>query len=664
MQTQNESETRPPATSLIAGSFAVNIDRPLPGLGGGLPAFAVTDHRGGRSGLIALQSPADALPRAQALGSLVHQPVEGVASPLGYGQAPGPGGVPAWFVICLPPSGTPLWPDDMPTPPWRESELLNCVLRPAAAALERLQARHVTHRGIRPGNLFRGAPGEAVMLGCAWGVPAASRQQAIFEPPYMAVCLPGGRGEGAIADDVYALGVTLICLALGRAPMQDLDDATVVRRKLENGSYAALVGEERLPSALADIVRGMLAEDPDHRPPPSLLADPAAARARRVAARPPQRAQVALDTPSGPAWNVRTLAHAMTVAPEQGIRMLRSGAVDRWLRRHLGDTALAARLDEARRQRGGDSAAEETRADALLLTRAIAALDPLAPVAWQGLCFWPDAIGPILADPAAAETRYPMIAEMLEAEALTAWGAMRPERCDPLMLRGEAHQLRLQLRTRGPGGGLRRLRYALNPLLSCASPMLAARRVSRLIDLLPALEAAAAAREGHALPIDSEIAAFLGARHDQGIEGELAQCLAGERAASSQLRILAGLQQRQRFGALPGIASWLKPQLVPALNVWRGRERREAMQRGLDAAVARGDLRGTLAVLEDPAEREADAREARGASEGIAAIDAAIAKIEADAAGRVEVGRRVGHELVLATVLCGLAVAGIAAAVG
>jgi hypothetical protein len=35
----------------------------------------------------------------------------------------------------------------------------------------------------------------------------------------------------------------------------------------------------------------MLAEDPDHRPPPALLRDPSGARGRRVAARPASRAQ-------------------------------------------------------------------------------------------------------------------------------------------------------------------------------------------------------------------------------------------------------------------------------------------------------------------------------------------------------------------------------------
>ncbi len=67
------------------------------------------------------------------------------------------------------------------------------------------------------------------------------------------MCHPAGRGDGSIADDVYALGVLLLTLALGRLPLAELDDTAILRRKLEQGSHGALVGDERLPPLIADL---------------------------------------------------------------------------------------------------------------------------------------------------------------------------------------------------------------------------------------------------------------------------------------------------------------------------------------------------------------------------------------------------------------------------
>src|SRR5581483_1867839 len=98
-----------------------------------------------------------------------------------------------------------------------------------------------------------------------------------------------------------------------------------------------------------------------------LLLDPGVARSRRVAARPPHRAQRALPIGNVVAWDSRTLAYAMTVEADQGIAALRSGAVLQWVRRGLGDAAIAARLEDVVRARMPDAPTEEPRTDAVTL---------------------------------------------------------------------------------------------------------------------------------------------------------------------------------------------------------------------------------------------------------------------------------------------------------
>ncbi len=652
--------------TLIAGTYFVDVTRPLPGAGGGAPAFAVTDRASARDGLMAVQSAPGAPPRAVTLNALAGWSAPGLLAPLAHGPARGAQGEAAWFVVSPVPPGPSL---AAALRPWGEQELLDFVLRPVAAVLEALDRQGITHRAIRIDNIFRAGPGEPVVLGAAWAAPPALHQPALAEPPYSAMCFPAGRGDGTIADDVYALGVALLVLALGRVPLEGMDPESILRRKLAMGSYAALVGEDRLPPVIGDLVRGMLAEDPEHRPPPALLADPVAARARRVAARPQRRGQRPLEMVGTPIWSARTLAYAIATDPDAGGRLLRGTSLDRWVRRSLGDPTLAAHLDDVVRLHDLEGDADTARADAMMAMRAVAVLDPLAPLCWRGLALWPDGLGPALAaiavmDREAGDPLADRLGELVTSEAAGHWAAVRPERTDAVQLRLEARQRRATMLLRGWSGGLPRLRYALNPLLACASPIFTGHTVGRLQDLLPALEALAQHPQARrALPLDREIAAFIAARHDQHFEVELtglADATTPDQAVLMQLRGLAVLQRKVDGRALPGLAGWMAEQAAPVLASWRNRTRRQALERELAGVVRSGQLTLMLALLDNAAARTADAFGFKAAVEAVQRIDAQLAALAGGAAARAAIARRIGQETALGIAMVAATVAVVA----
>ena len=84
---------------------------------------------------------------------------------------------------------------------------------------------------------------------------------------------------------------------------------------------------------------------------------------------------------------------------------MRSNAVEQWLRRGLGDAQLAARVEELVRHRSLDMPPDDGDGEAALVMRAIAVLDPLAPLCWRGLALWPDGIGTALAAAQAQRAR-------------------------------------------------------------------------------------------------------------------------------------------------------------------------------------------------------------------------------------------------------------------
>ncbi len=635
--------------TLVAGEYTIEFAVPLPGAGGGLFSFAAHDRRGRRD-LMAVETRPWQPARAQSLAALIGAPIEGVLSPLAHGPARPPGKPESYFVIVQAPSG----PSLAAAPRrWSEGELLEDLLRPAVRALERLKQRGLTHRAIRPDNLFHGTAGRSVVLGCGWAAPPASLQPALFEPPYVAMCLPSGRGDGTIADDVYALGVTMLALALGQLPLGELDEAEIVRRKLERGSVGALVGEGRLTGMIGDLLRGMLAEDPDHRPPLGLLADPATARGRRVAARPPRRAQRPFEFSGQTIWEARTLSYAFSREPAAALAVLRDGSAERWLRRSLGEPALATRIADrvlASRAEAASGAARGT-VDATLLVQSASILDPLAPICWPGATLWPDASGTAFAAAQEATAgQADAIEAIVETEASRTWGNEREDRCDIGLIRVDARLNRAALLTRNEGR--LRLLYLLNPLLACGSPLLAGRCVVRIIDLLPAIDAAAGAGRGQSLPIDPHIAAFISVRAEEPVEsGVLA---AGTETAAAQLRLLARLQARFHPAPLPGLTKWLAGHAGALLASWHNKQRRQQLDAELHARAETGQLGPMQALLDDADARAADVQGADRAANALAAADAELRRLDQSAAEHGELARRLGQEIAAGSGLAAL----------
>jgi hypothetical protein len=636
---------------VIAGHYRIDPSRPAPVLAGGLSAFAVTDRRGTGQNLIAVLTRPNmpARPRVTLAGAGPAVPY--AVLPLDYGPGRDLNGTSGWFVIC---DGLPGGPIGQAKMPWREQEIVACVLLPVAAALLGLHGRGLTHRAINPGNLFRESAQEPVTLGPFWAAPPASLQPAVFEPPYMARCLPGGRGDGTIADDVYALGVTMLMLATGREPMAGIDPPEMLRRKMEVGSYAALTADVALPPLIGDLMRSMLAEDPEHRPSPKLLLNPEQARARRVAARPPRRSHQPLNVGGQIVWSSRELSHALGLKPDFAHPLLKSGMVELWLRRHLGDPQLGMALEDVTRKPQAQQGPEDARQREMMVMLSICAIDPLAPLCWRGIAVQPDGIGAALVGASAEDTA--ALEEVVGAEAVVQYVDARERRRELSAAVDEAHETRRWLHARGPAGGLNRLVYGLNPMLACGSQLLAGHVVVRLGDLLPALDAVAASADRSRPPIDSHIAAFIAARADSALAGDLVSIgsLAGPMERLVVLRLFGRLEKRFQPGKLPGLAGWLLSSGFATLEDWRSHKRREALEETLKRAAEAGNIGAMLQLVDDMAARREDEAGAQAAAARVRVLEAALADIEASAERRAKATRDLGYEFATGAGLFGV----------
>src|SRR5438445_260230 len=80
-----------------------------------------------------------------------------------------------------------------------------------------------------------------------------------------ALAAPAARGQGQLADDVFALGMTAAFLLLGGNPAAGLVEDDLLRARIDFGSYTTLIADRRIPVSMIDFMRGLLADDPKLR---------------------------------------------------------------------------------------------------------------------------------------------------------------------------------------------------------------------------------------------------------------------------------------------------------------------------------------------------------------------------------------------------------------
>jgi hypothetical protein len=628
------------SNALIGGRYAVDTSQILPDAGGGLQACLARDRMAADSRRVALLVSRSASPRVRHL-QLLDEPIDNLMVPLGHGLAPLPGGrEEGYFVVCSPPPGPPV---SASLSTWPEKSLIDLVLRPIAGVLDVLHGRKLTHRSIRTNNVFQSAAGQPVTLGAAWAAPPAMHQPGIFETPYNAMCHPASRGDGSITDDVYALGMLLLTLSAGRVPLAGMDDTTIVRWKLDLGSFAAVTRDIPLSGFLADLLRTMLAEDPDHRPLPGALMDLALTRGRRVAARPARRSQNPLMLNEVAVFDARTLAWALLTDEKKGIQFLRNGLITQWLRRGLGDASLATQIEDLVRARVAETK-PGSWSDPLLVMHTISALNPRMPLCWRGQALWPDALASMLAEGIASKAELMAVAEeLLLADIFSSWSAMEGPPGRPIF--ADMSTQRLLLQNGGPGG-LLRLFYGLNPLLPCRAPSMTAAWIASIPDLMRFFERVAE-KAGDSL-IDLHIAAFIAARADRKIEMQVT-ALGGVQDADSfrraELALLRDMQNRYYPVPMPVLSKWVAARLRPAVDRWRNKNRREALYVKLETLAQAGSVARLLELTEDPAARAMDVAGAIHAKNELAMIDAELVAIDNGDRHRLANAERFGQAI-------------------
>ncbi len=501
-----------------------------------------------------------------------------------------------------------------PIEPLSEDQIVRMVVASIGPVLKELAGRAVTHGNIRPSNMFvRDAAGGGVTLCECASVPPGYGQLALFEPLERAMADHLARGGGTSQDDLYAFGVTLLILALGRNPVQGMDEDAMIAAKIERGSFAALVGSTRLPQNLTEPLRGMLLDDPKQRWNVGQLdlwmsgrrLSPKQSQMSKRAARP-------LEIAGQEAWHCRGLSRLIGRNVGAAIAQLENGDIDRWLRRGMSDEAMADVVAAAVESAGVGGVGKASSLADRVVARVGIALDPTSPIRYKGRAVMPEGLAVALADACLRRDGTQPLAEIIAWQLPMFWANAQTDfRAELVPMAQLFESQRVLLEKTGPGYGLERVLYELNPYLHCLSPIVADFYAVTPTDLLIALDGAASRRDRAREPLDRHIAAFLASRHrrvDDALFSQLPSNNDPVRRMAALLTILGDIQARAGLHPLPALCKWIGLLLEPSFVRFYSRPLREELRLRAEKASGEGKLLDLLKIIDDPESVRKDAQ--------------------------------------------------------
>jgi len=533
-----------------------------------------------------------------------------------------------------------------------DHQFARAIIKPIADGLVELGLKGIAHRAIRPDNLYyMDEQRTKIVLGdCVTSVPAHD-QPVVLETIESGMAMPSGRGGGTYADDMYAFGATVLMLAIGRNPLQGVPDAEIIRRKIQMGSYAALVGDERMPVAQIECLRGLLTDDTEQRWAATNIdlwlngkrLTPIQAKAESQAQRPIRFADQEFHS-------IRPLSYAMYQNWDKASSIITDGTLEIWIRRGHEINELADGIATAIKSTGAMAMMGGNKSDTedVIIARVLMQMDPKAPIRYRDFRCFIEGFGQSLAIAMLRKQKLQAFSDFINRDLWRHWlGAQAAKTAaDNQQFETVFRDLKNYLKDPNSGAGIERCVYELNEWQPCMSPMIESQYVMEVKGVLPALDAAAKNANTKLWPVDRHVAAFLRARYAKGTGSQIDSMNdpRPDRATIGMLSVLAIVQWRLGPEALYGLAGWVGALMGPVINSYQNRNKRKDLEKEIPKLVRKGNLAELYNYLDNPEERQKDAEGFAWAKAEYAAAEKQIYDFEHGQMDRQESAIKLGRQ--------------------
>lgn len=517
------------------------------------------------------------------------------------------------YFVCLfdPPRGLPVM-DEQGTinldigPDCPSKYITSHIIGPFVKLLEELRENDIAHGAMNLQNLYGLVEGETVslMFGECVSAPYSYTQPALFEPVSRALADPVARGKGAEKHDLYSLGVCIALLVMGKNPLANVSDKDIIARKIEIGSYAAIVGNERISSNVAEFLRAVLTDEYSSRwGMEETLKWLDGSRMTKKPSRPTEKAARAFTFNKKKYSYIRNLAQAFIDQPTLTIQTLKEKKFLQWMHRNIADKNTIANFDK---NFGSDKNPAEDYSDQnIMVTHAAIALDPDSPIRYKNMAILPAGYGSALAHAVLHNENVSTYLEILQRQLYHYWFDMQHIHIDSSSsLNMDLERARNTLRQKMPGRGFERILYALNTETHCLSPLLKDAYARDAADLLLAFETLAA---NNAMPklenvFDRHVIAFLLQHESKVIEPVLSMIVSvkNDHRIIGLMRCFSAIQKNFNNLPTPHLLSWFIQNITPALERIHDKRLRQHITEGIGKLADETQLSLLVNLVDNP----------------------------------------------------------------
>ncbi|MGO1118386.1 hypothetical protein ACTL6U_06770 [Rhodovibrionaceae bacterium A322] len=495
---------------------------------------------------------------------------------------------------------------DSEFPIFKEDDLMEKVVEPLIGLMQDLLGRGFQHRNIRATNLYWADENQQqIMLGECITSPSGVDQPLLYETINSGLAMPEGRGRGTPADELYAIGALVATLITGHSPGRDIDDETLLQRKIEKGSYAALVGNSRVTLKIMELLRGVLCDELMERWNITELVS--WMEGRQLSPKQPflpTKGARPFHFDGKDYSNCKSLAAAFSKNFIAAREVLGSESLPHWIERSIGDEALATAVTTTIKASGagGEQSVSDSRLDRMV-TRLISTLDPPGPLRFKEVAVDVESLPQALALRFQDKEFVALFANMANYRLPQTYvESLSQTRVDLASLRPMYDNITFNLTRRRPGYGIERCLYQYNDHFPCLSPLVQNQQIRTAAEILPALELYAAKAGPDEEPIDTHLVAFAAA-HTKSMSERVLQALGNkDQEVMHNLGIiafLATLQDSYGPAQLPNLTQWAGRFTGPIVESLHSQKLRKTLTKNIDKALAAGNLVGLLQVVDD-----------------------------------------------------------------